>query len=101
MKMSPTLARKSKRPVSRYFPRNFSTCAMLDERGVNFNDEARMTNDEGSPNAQMIESAISACLSSLRLRHSFELRHSSFIIENDFRHSFLSVYLNDLLHGQD
>src|SRR6266700_1418265 len=64
MKMSPTLARKSRRPASRYFPRNFSTREMLNEQRVNFNDEARMIrvglalNDEKSPNAQMIESAI-------------------------------------------
>src|ERR1700704_2026521 len=31
MKMRPTLARKSRRPASRYFPRNFSTALMLDD----------------------------------------------------------------------
>jgi hypothetical protein len=33
---------------------------MLDEHGGNFNDEARMTNDEGNLNVQMTESAIGA-----------------------------------------
>jgi len=42
-----------------------------------------LINDEGNPNAQMIESAIGAFLWSFGFRHSFELRHSSFVIENN------------------
>jgi len=49
---------------------------MLAEHGGNFNDEARMTNDERNPNAQMIESAIGA------FYRQSGFRHSSFVIEN-------------------
>jgi hypothetical protein len=41
------------------------------------NDEARMTNDEGSPNAQMTKGEWSF-LGVLGFRHSFVIRHSSF-----------------------
>ena len=41
------------------------------------NDEALMTNDEGSPNAQMTGGEWSF-LRALGFRHSFVIRHSSF-----------------------
>jgi hypothetical protein len=64
---------------------------MLDEHRANFNDEARMVraglalNDERSPNAQMIESAIGNFFIVNRgfvIPSSFVIRHSSF--ENHF-----------------
>ena len=45
----------------------------------NNNDKARMTNVEGSPNAQMTKVCWNFILS-FRFRHSFALRHSSFVI---------------------
>jgi len=41
------------------------------------NDEARMTNDEGSPNAQMTKGEWSFPWR-IGVRHSFDIRHSSF-----------------------
>jgi len=41
------------------------------------NDEARMANDEGSPNAQMMGGELSFLRASA-FRHSFVIRHSSF-----------------------
>jgi hypothetical protein len=61
---------------------------MLPQHDGKFNDEARMTNDEGSPNAQMIESAIGVHSSLFGFRRSFELRYSS--LKTIFR-DFLSL----------
>jgi len=73
---------------------------MLNEHSANFNDEARMTNDEASPNAQMIESAIALSHhSGFVIPSSFVIRHSS--LKAIFRRSFPAVHLSDLLHGQD
>jgi len=60
-----------------------------------------LINDEGNPNAQMIESAIGAFLWSFGFRHSFELRHSSFVIETMFRHLLLSARLSNFAYGPD
>src|SRR5437762_13830597 len=43
------------------------------------NDEARMTNDEGTPNEKNDEESRQT-FSSFRFRHYFELRHSLFVI---------------------
>jgi hypothetical protein len=43
------------------------------------NDEARMTNDEGT-SKQEIRNDFTAMIRHLIIRHSFELRHSSFVI---------------------
>jgi hypothetical protein len=55
---------------------------MLTEQAMNFNDEARMTNDEGSPNAQMIQR------SGARVRRrtigALLFRHSDFVIPSCF-----------------
>ncbi|PYJ75193.1 MAG: hypothetical protein DME72_00645, partial [Verrucomicrobia bacterium] len=42
--------------------------------------EARMTNDETSSNAQMTKPRSGPFLLSFRLRHSFVIRHSCFVI---------------------
>src|SRR5882724_9642189 len=44
------------------------------------NDEARMTNDEISSNARMTNLQSGAFLLSFALRHSFVIRHRSFVI---------------------
>jgi hypothetical protein len=82
---------------------------MLDEHRVNFNDEARMTNDEGSPNAQMTQRSgarVRRTIGTLLFRHSdfvipssFVIRHSS--LKTTFRHLLLSANLSDFPHGQD
>ena len=55
------------------------------------NDEARMTNDELSLNAQITKEAIlTRFSSSLGFRHSFDIRHSSFVIFTTLRHSATS-----------
>src|SRR6516225_5998927 len=54
MKISPMLVRNSNSPASRYFPRNFNTSCDAASTLREFqwkgkgNDEARMTDDEGS-----------------------------------------------------
>jgi hypothetical protein len=50
------------------------------------NDEARMTNDEGSPNAQMTKGEW-RFLGVLGFRHSFVIRHSTFVISFRGHHS--------------
>jgi hypothetical protein len=44
------------------------------------NDEARMTNDETSPNAEMTNRRFNALFSSFGFHHSFDIRHSTFVI---------------------
>src|SRR5438552_3008013 len=48
------------------------------------NDEARMTNDEGSPNAQITKQAPNVFSTPFGFRHSFVIRHSSFVIAAAF-----------------
>jgi Outer membrane lipoprotein-sorting protein len=47
---------------------------------MRYNDEARMTNDKTSSNAQMTNVRSGPFLLSFRRRHSFVIRHSSFVI---------------------
>jgi hypothetical protein len=47
---------------------------------MRYNDEARMTNDKTSSNAQMMNVRSGPFLLSFRRRHSFVIRHSSFVI---------------------
>src|SRR6267142_6255721 len=44
------------------------------------NDEARMTNDETSSNAPMTNARLGACFPLFAFRHSFDIRHSIFVI---------------------
>ena len=44
------------------------------------NVEAQMTNDELSSNSRMISLQSESFFSSFGFRHSFELRHSAFVI---------------------
>jgi len=56
------------------------------------NDEARMTNDETSSNAQMKNIPSGTFFSSFGFRHSFEIRHSAFDIRI-VRHLSLVIWL--------
>ena len=47
---------------------------------MRYNDEARMSNDETSSNAPMTNVRSGALLLSSALRHSFDIRHSTFVI---------------------
>src|SRR5205809_6380112 len=47
---------------------------------MRYNDEARMSNDETSSNAPMTNVRTAALLLSSALRHSFDIRHSTFVI---------------------
>src|SRR5213595_2199015 len=47
---------------------------------MRYNDEARMSNDETSSNAPMTTVRSGALLLSSALRHSFDIRHSTFVI---------------------
>ena len=44
------------------------------------NDEARMSNDEGNPNAQMTNAVVAAILVIRHFDHCFVIRHSDFVI---------------------
>jgi hypothetical protein len=48
-----------------------------------------MSNDEGSPNAQMTKERRAFLLNHSGFRHSFDIRHSGFVILSGFR---LSIF---------
>src|ERR1700681_2954231 len=63
---------KGKLGFNRYVPN--------DEARMSNNDEAQMTNDETNPNGRMTKRRWQSSPRSFGFRHSFVLRHSSFVI---------------------
>src|SRR5947208_13215648 len=60
----------------------------LMRRSCQFNDEARVTNDKLSSNAQTTNCCAQACLLAVESRYCFDIRHSTF----DIPHSTFGLH---------